>query len=141
MPDSPQNRNKALWNFIFSLFYLALVAAWILILYSQGKLPHSILLFDFVLIGVATFRLTHLFVYDYITGYIRQYFEKFESGPGKTIANLLSCPWCTGIWVALGVSFFYFITSVAWYVIFILAVAGVGTFIDIIAERIRRESH
>jgi hypothetical protein len=141
MPDSPQNRNKALWNFIFSLFYLALVAAWILILYSQNKLPRSIPVFDFFLICVAAFRLTHLFVYDYITGYIRQFFAGFETGPGRTIANLLSCPWCTGIWVGLFVSFFYFITPVAWYVIFIIAVAGLGTFIDLIAERIMRESH
>lgn len=141
MPDSPQNKNKAIWNFVFSLFYGALVAASILILYSENKLPHSIPLFDFFLICVAVFRLTHLFVYDYITGYIRQFFEKFESGPGKTIANLLSCPWCTGIWVGLFVSFFYFLTPIAWYIIFIIAVAGMGTFIEITAGRIMRESH
>jgi uncharacterized membrane protein YhdT len=141
MPDFIQARNKAAWNFIFTLFYAALVAAWILILYSQNKLPHSIPVFDFIIIGIATFRLTHLLVYDYITGYIREYFGKFETGPGRTIANLLSCPWCTGIWVALGVSFFYFITDIAWYVIFIIAVAGVGTFIEITASRIMRESH
>ena len=141
MPDSPQDKNKAVWNFIFALFYAGLVAASILILYLQNKLPYSISVFNFILISLATFRLTHLFVYDYITGYIRQYFEQFQTGPGKTISNLLSCPWCTGVWVALFVSFFYFITPIAWYVIFIIALAGVGTFIDIIAGRIMAESH
>ncbi len=141
MSDSIQDGNKAFWNFIFALFYAGLVTAWILILYPQDKLPHSIPVFDFILIGLATFRLIHLFVYDYITGYIRQYFEKFRTGPGKTVSNLLSCSWCTGIWVALFISFFYFITPIAWYVIFIIALAGVGTFIDLIAERIMGESH
>lgn len=141
MTDNRQDKNKAFWNFFFSLVYAALVFLWVEILYSQNKLPHSIPVFDFILVVLAVFRLTHLFVYDYITGYIREFFGKFQNGPGKTVANLLSCPWCTGVWVALWVSFFYFLTPIVWYVIFIIAVGGAGTFIDIAAERIMRETH
>lgn len=141
MADSVQDRNRALWNFIFSLFYAGLVALCIIILRSQNKLPHSVPVFDFILIAIATFRLIHLFVYDDITGYIRKFFGRFEKGLSKTMSNLLSCPWCTGIWVGLFVGFFYFFTPIAWYVIFIIAAAGAGTLIDIIAERIMREEH
>jgi hypothetical protein len=138
MPEEPQSKNAAFWNFIFTIFYAALVAGSLYFLKIDGKLENEFTILDFFLLGLATFRMTHLLVYDHITGYIRDYFSKFEKGPGHTISNLLSCPWCTGIWMALVASFFYFLTPLTWYIIFIVALAGLATFFEIIILRIDR---
>ncbi|MFH0852208.1 MAG: DUF1360 domain-containing protein [bacterium] len=138
--DTRQDKNKAFWNFFFSVVFAALLAASLWFLRKNG-LPRAIPIFDFILLGLAVFRLTHLFVYDHITGWLREFFERFQTGPGKTISNLLSCPWCTGIWVALFVSFAYFATPYAWYVILVFALAGAGTLVEIIAGHIMSHSH
>lgn len=119
------------WNFIFSVLFVLFVALALYYLRSIGRLPHRIPTFDFILLALGTFRLIRLFVYDSITNFIRDHFAQYKTGPGKTIWNLIDCPWCSGVWVALLISFFYFATPLAWYPIFILALAGTGSFIQI----------
>jgi hypothetical protein len=119
------------WNFAYSVLFVALAALSLIYLKSAGQLPHKIPTFDFILLSLATFRLVRLFVYDSVTNFIRDHFEKYHTGPGKTLSNLLDCPWCTGVWMALPVVFFYFATPITWYPLLILAVAGVATFIQI----------
>jgi hypothetical protein len=88
----------------------------------RGSLPTSISLFDLVLIILATFRLTRLFVYDKITRFLRDlffhanemyteegvtYFSKKERmhGPLRTVYELLTCPWCFSVWAGTVVVF------------------------------------
>lgn len=152
MHNTPQNtsvNDQDFWNFVFTLLFAGffLLLLWILFL-VHGELPQSIGLFDALLIVLATFRLTRLFVYDKITRFVRNAFLKHEEtytregvtyltyieyaqGPRRTISDLLGCPWCFGVWSALVVSFFYFLTPIAWLPIFILAVAGLGTFVQL----------
>ncbi|MCE7794845.1 DUF1360 domain-containing protein [Salipaludibacillus sp. CUR1] len=71
---------------------------------------------NFILMGLAVFRLTHLFIYDTITEPLRQLFlkeikESDENGEviwhyepkGKGIikfgGSLLSCHWCLSVWM------------------------------------------
>lgn len=119
------------WNFAYSVLFVIIVVLAMLYLDSRGKLPNRINVFNFILLSLATFRLIRLFVYDSITNFIRDHFKKYSLGPGKTIANLLGCPWCTGVWMAFLVTFFYFATPYSWYPILLLAVAGVASFIQI----------
>lgn len=148
-----QNKdNQNVWNFIFVLFFLIVFGAgiWWLVRVN-GRLPTSINLFDFTLLILATFRLTRLFIYDKITKFVRDWFldekelitssgdmlflrEKPADGPRRTMADLLSCPWCTGAWFAPIVAFFYFLTPSAWFVILVLAVAGVASFIQVLSN-------
>ncbi|KKT88582.1 MAG: hypothetical protein UW95_C0023G0011 [Parcubacteria group bacterium GW2011_GWC1_45_14] len=125
-------------HFISMLAYGALVFIAISILYSLGKIGTKIPSFDLVILGLATFRLTHLFVYDMVTDYIRDYFGKFERGAGKTLSELLNCPWCTGVWAALFIGFFYLLTPLAFYPIFFVALAGIGSIFQIISIYIVR---
>jgi len=144
--------DQNLWYVLFSLFFVFLVAAamWVLLL-VHGALPVSISLFDLALVSLATFRLIRLFSRDIVTKFIRDWFtDKREvvleaggvtiervtpaRGPRKTAADILECPWCVGVWWALVVTFFYFLTPLAWYPILFLAVAGVATFIQLTAS-------
>ncbi len=142
------------WNIIYSALFLVFFLILLVILYKvRGSLPTSISFFDLSLIVLATFRLTRLFVYDKITRFLRDaffvssesyteegvtYFGKKENTNGqmRTIYELLTCPWCFSVWAATVVSFFYFLTPLAWLPIFILAISGIASFIQLVSNMI-----
>nr|WP_275695470.1 DUF1360 domain-containing protein [Fredinandcohnia sp. SECRCQ15] len=85
------------------------------------------------MIILASYRLTHLIVFDKITEPLRDPFlkkEKTRSNETKKVPKsifgyLLTCYWCTGIWSAIFLGTMYiFIPSIAKYLIFILSIAG-----------------
>ncbi|MCM3110435.1 DUF1360 domain-containing protein [Lederbergia lenta] len=107
---------------------------------------------DFIIFGLAVFRLTRLVVYDRITSFVRapfmkEYKETSEQGEQEIyliprehglrgfIGELLSCYWCTGIWAAMGIWFLYdFMPKVAEPVIIILAIAGIAAIVETIIQ-------
>lgn len=108
----------------------------------------NVTLVEILLFAFAAFRLTRLFVYDEITAPIRRLFlEEVEHErevylkvkEGKVrgfFGKLLSCYWCTGIWAAIILVFgFIFFPGIFTYVIFILAIAGLSSFIETIVQR------
>lgn len=137
------------WSIVFTILYaLFFVFGLIILKRVNGELPTSISLFDLVLIILAAFRLTRLFVYDHIMQFFRDLFLDREEhvdergavmvertaplrGPRRTLHELLECAWCFGMWAGLLVPFFYFLTPYAWLVILILAVSGVATFLQL----------
>lgn len=151
---TPKADDQNLWNFIYSLFFATFFVVLMIVLYRvHGRLPTSIALFDLVLIVLATFRLIRLFVYDKITRFIRDlfvehkevysdqgvtYVERIEyaRGPRRTASDLLACPWCFGVWSGLMVTFFYFLTPLAWYPILVLAISSVATLLQLLANLI-----
>ncbi len=136
--SNAEDKNQYFWNFVFSVLYLLLMVAAIEALYSQGKIVTKISVFDFILLILATYRLTHLFVYDSVMDFLRDNLAKFKKGPGKTLSHLINCPWCTGVWVALFISFLYFLIPLAWFAIFVLALVGAAILTKIVADKISR---
>lgn len=132
------------WNFVFVLFFSLLVVMGTIILETESRLVLTDLTFtDFALMTLATWRLTRLFVYDAITKFFREQFfdvvkvgrgydlEKPKFGPRRTLADLLTCPWCFGTWAAAMVIFFYLLTPYALYPVLILAISAVATFLQL----------
>ena len=91
---------------------------------------------------LSVFRITHLFIYDRITLFLRNpfveevYLEN-ESGEGyydviykgnrfsQAIGYLLSCPWCLGIWVSICVVIAYWLwPTVMLPILIVFAIAG-----------------
>ncbi len=148
-----QSNKQHFWYIVYSVFFLLLA---FLLLWSldevRGSLPISISAFDLILIILATFRVTRLFVYDKITFFLRDtlqhteevytqegvtYTRKVErrNGPLLTAYELLTCPWCFSIWAALLVSYSYFLsTEIFWLPIFIFAVSGFATSLQILVN-------
>ncbi|AST90656.1 MULTISPECIES: DUF1360 domain-containing protein [Sutcliffiella] len=112
--------------------------------------------FFLLLLALASFRLTRLIVFDRITSFLRKPFldqveELNEKGEveeyiiikGKGISawfgELLSCYWCTGIWVStlLYVLLIMF-PIVGEPVLFILGVAGLAGILEAVLQRILR---
>ncbi len=146
------DQNK--WSVVFSFLYLVIFLIGVMLLKKvNGDLPTSIPLFDLVIITLAAFRLTRLFVYDHIMQFFRDFFldkEEYKdergatqvrrfppiTGPRRTINDLLSCPWCFGMWAGLLIPFFYFLSPYAWFVILVFAISGVATLFQITANLI-----
>ncbi|RHW43240.1 DUF1360 domain-containing protein [Neobacillus notoginsengisoli] len=102
-----------------------------------------------IVMGLASFRLTRIIVFDKITEFIRAPFlDEIEengdvyvvpkpSGLKKWIGELLSCYWCTGIWASAGLLGMYvFLPKVGIAVILIFAVAAIGGIIETIIGRL-----
>ncbi len=102
------------------------------------------------LLGLAAFRLTRLIVFDKITEFIRKpffeetvevdkegneivYYSVKEKGLKHFLGELLSCHWCTGIWVSIGLVLFnHYAPVLSSYIIMILCVAAIGSIIETI---------
>lgn len=102
---------------------------------------------DLVILVLASFRLTHLIVFDEITSFLREPFftiayEVDSSGQvvqrlnfkggglRRWIGKLLSCHWCTGIWCGLVVVILYAYVPAAYPVLVVLAIAGAAAVIE-----------
>jgi len=132
------------WNIIFMLFYLALATMGIIILESEAHLLYTDLdLLDIVLMALAAQRLIRLFVYDTMTKFFREQFYdakvtkagkvtlyKPATGPRRTLCDLMSCPWCFGMWASSTVVFFYMLTPLAYIPVLILAVSTIATMLQ-----------
>ena len=131
------------WNVVFTLFFLVLVVLGAIILETEARIPlDQLALVDYVLITLATWRVIRLFVYDEVTRFFREQFwdvkqvgrarklEKPKTGPRRTLADLMSCPWCFGIWASAMMIFFYLITPYALFPVALLALSAVATFLN-----------
>ena len=139
--------DQYIWNIVFLTFFLLIVIGGMNILSQYAYIGYGALTpFDIVLLSLAAFRLTRLFVYDAIMKFFRGMFYNAEvmngeviltkpvRGPRRTVADLVSCPWCFGMWSAGFVVFFYLLTPWAYVPIAFLAIAGIGSFIQVLAN-------
>lgn len=110
--------------------------------------------FEFLLLALATFRLTRLIVFDKITAFLRSpfieeveeveedgtvvaYIEVKGNGIKKWIGELLSCYWCTGVWCAvLLLGLYYVWPTVMEFVIIVLAITGAAGFLESVVNRL-----
>ncbi|WP_445486714.1 DUF1360 domain-containing protein [Niallia sp. 03133] len=109
---------------------------------------------DFILLILASFRITRLMVYDRITEFIRnmvveEIMEKNETGEdeiyyvpkaGKVrgfFGELISCYWCTGVWSAIFLTFLYFfLPAIGTPFILVFAIAGAASLIEALLQRV-----
>lgn len=135
------------WNFVFLVFFVIMVVLGAIILQTESRIPlDSLSLTDYVLLTLATWRLTRLFVYDAVTKFVREQFwdvkkvgkgyqlEKPKVGPRRTIADLFDCPWCIGVWMAATITFLYLLTSYMIFPVALLAISAVATFMQLVAN-------
>jgi|SRR5690554_2046386 len=102
---------------------------------------------DLIVLILASFRLTHLIVFDQITSFIREpfmivktkendageleeYVEIKGNGLRSLIGTILSCYWCAGIWCSVLVVILYFFVPLMYPLLLILAIAGAAAFLE-----------
>lgn len=141
--------DQYIWNVVFTLLFVVLATVALAMLEDGGHIGYGVLGFgDMLLLSLATFRLTRLFVYDAVTKFVRELFWDAEEmagevvftkplrGPRRTLADLFSCPWCFGIWAAAVLTFFYLYTPISFVPIAVLAIAGLGSFFQLLANMV-----
>lgn len=111
--DEPLGSYAAL-SLVFNVgFGAALVTA-----ASRGRLPERLRIEDVVAMGVATHKLARLLTKDSATSFLRAPFVHLEEKSGsnsldevprrrglrRSLGELLTCPECTGQWVAAGLA-------------------------------------
>ena len=83
---------------------------------TKDDLPTRFSPADIVLLGVATHKYSRLVAKDRVTAFIRAPFVRYQGeagpseveetargeGPQRAIGELISCPFCVGMWVASG---------------------------------------
>lgn len=112
----------------------------------------NITFLEFMIFGLATFRLTRLVVFDKITDFLRNYFidevEDVDERGEKSVylvpkegkikgffGELLSCYWCTGIWSATILYVLYILSPlIAIPILLILAISGIAAIIESILQ-------
>lgn len=109
MDDRPLGSYTALMSVFGALFGGLLVL-------TRGRLPERFTAGDLVLGGVATHKISRLLAKDKVTQPLRAPFtenpeeagpsevseEPAGSGPRLAIGELVSCPYCLGMWVGSG---------------------------------------
>lgn len=144
-----------IWSMFFGLLFLAFGIGFMLFPYGLDlfniDIP-SVSLFEFVILSLAIQRLTRLFVYDSIMQFVRDVFldlkEVEENGEimierhkptthiRRLMYELLACPWCTSVWMALFVFGSYFVFPIFNLLWLILAGSAVATFVQISINKV-----
>lgn len=137
------------WSAAFIAVFLLIAWVGYACLERRGLLPSGIAVFDFFLLALAIFRLIRLVSYDAIFSSFRDLFQdktvvRFIEGEERKIAletskhgwkravsMLLACPWCTGLWIALFVTFVFFSYPGLWIFFLLLALSGVASLIQV----------
>lgn len=125
------------WHVVFGVFYLVLLIMGTIIVSTETRMPfNDIGVFELALVGLASFRLTQLFVKDDATKWLREQFwdvkkvrggvllERPKAGPRRTVADLFSCESCLLLWVLPAMSYYFLMYESADFVVMFLAIAG-----------------
>ncbi len=133
------------WNVVFLFFFGFLIVMAIIILDTESRIPWAeITLFDFALITLASWRLTHFFSSDNSTKFLREQLydlkattksyalEKPKTGPRRTLIDLITSPWALGLWMTACVTFIYLLTAFALYPVIILSLSAVVSILQIV---------
>lgn len=142
---SPQSTKP--FYILLDVIFIALYAGVLLALYYLDRLPRGIGVLDFVLLGLAAARLSDIISTDDIMQWLREPFIKVEEeqiagqevqtrvgrgrGIRRVLGELLSCPWCVGVWVAAGLTYAYFLLPrIVWLFVLLMAIAEVGSLLQ-----------
>ncbi len=87
---------------------------------------------ELVLLVLASYRLTHLLVYDRIAEPVRRWVA-----PWRTLSEVLGCHWCTGVWVSAGLLLLWLGWPSVWSerLLLLLAIAGGQGLLESLARR------
>ncbi|MDX1584798.1 MAG: DUF1360 domain-containing protein, partial [Thermoanaerobaculia bacterium] len=81
---------------------------------AEREIPEKVSIRDMVLFGLATHKITLIATKDWVTAPLRAPFTRYEKSLGsgevaetsrgdglqRAIGDLLTCPWCSGPWIA-----------------------------------------
>jgi hypothetical protein len=132
MASTSQNLNEQQksWNFLATVFYIVCLVALGFGLQSQGITKEDFGVGDIALMAIATYRLTRILVFDKIFKLFRDFLKSKERlHVFYVIREIITCPWCAGVWVALIVTALYYMVPFGDIFIILLTISGIASFL------------
>ena len=82
------------------------------LLLARSRLPERIGFGDVARIGLASYKIGRLVAKDEVTSWVRAPVTRDEEdsepkpeGPARALGELVTCPYCIGVWTAAGLSY------------------------------------
>lgn len=123
---------EKIWNLLSSIVFVLLIVVVGFLLDKKGVALEDISVLSLVILMIATFRLTRIIVYDRVFKVFRDFIRSFEgSGIGDSMKAIITCPFCAGVWVALFVVACYFLIPYGNFFVYVMAISGAGTYIQL----------
>jgi hypothetical protein len=133
--DRKPNQQQKSWNFLATLFYIVCFVGLGYGLKARGLGAEDFRFRDIALMTLATYRLTRLLVFDAIFKLFRDFVRKRSHYlVFYVIREIITCPWCAGIWACIIIVAIYFLVPFGQILILLFAIAGVASFIVIIVN-------
>ena len=123
------------WNFWAAMFFILCVIGLGFGLQFKGIATEDFTLGNITLMVLATYRLTRILVFDKIFKLFRDFFRTHQRlYVFFVIKEIITCPWCAGVWVALTIIALYFLVPFGQLLIILLAISGIASFIVILVN-------
>jgi hypothetical protein len=149
MPKRTVEEDQHFWQGIALAGYVLLCALSVVLVWHYGDTDFAKLTaLDLALLGLAAFRAIHLITYDKIFDIVRAAFmdgsgarlKTAERGWRRLMCEFIQCIWCTGMWSGLIVVTAYFLGTWGHYAIIVLAVAGLGSLLQLVSKALAAQS-
>ena len=125
------------WNFSSVFFFFALLAGAGYLFSKAGIDIRDITFKESVVIILAIYRLTRIVVFEQIFRFLRNSLKRRKDlyliG---TIHDIVTCPWCSGVWVSLIILVFYYLVPYGDLMTYVLALAGVASLLILFSNLI-----
>ncbi|MFW5792758.1 MAG: DUF1360 domain-containing protein [Bacteroidota bacterium] len=125
-------KSEKIWNivsmFVFTLLFIAIAY----VFHKQEINIKETSIIDFILISIATYRMTRLIVYDRLFKLFRDVIRSFEgTGIGDSVKAIVTCPWCAGVWLSLFNVAIFFLIPYGYMFIYVMSIAGIATYLQL----------
>jgi len=129
------NDQQKTWNFWATMFFLLCIVGLGFLLEKKGITRKDFTLGNIVLMVLATYRLTRILVFDKIFKLFRDFFRTHQRlYVFYVIKEIITCPWCAGVWVALIIVAVYFLIPFGDLFVILLTISGIASFIVILVN-------
>ena len=126
--EKPSNQQK-FWNFLATIIYIGLIILLGYGLKRKGIQIENIRIWEVFLLALATYRVTRILVFDKIFKFFRDFIRsKSQLYVFYVVKEIIGCPWCAGVWVALFNATIYFLVPYGNLFVYLLAIAGIASF-------------
>lgn len=117
---------------------LAAICVWLIRAYGEFD-PAALTFLDLAVLALACLRLIHLVTFDKILEPLRRKLQA-RDGLAGLLAGFVACIWCTGMWAAMIATTLHFLGPWGQFAIWVLAVAGLGTLLQVVSRAIAGNS-
>lgn len=123
-------RKHQSWNFWSAFVFFGMVVLVGYLLKKKGVDIEEITLKEAIVIILASYRMTRIIVFEKIFKYLRDVFKRRDNlYVIGTLSNIITCPWCAGVWVTLIIVVFYYLIPYGILLAYVLALAGLASLV------------